>query len=299
MLSGALWPAHPKPLPGECLSSWLVRCAHHNGLKVQTFCDRVFGKEHQVWNRDVDRLAPPWLLQVITAGTGASPHSTDNTTMKLFEGRLFEHRNRGGQLRWVLLLGQYHRLHQGFGMQYCPLCLGEDKEPYYRLSWRLAFYTFCPRHQTLLLDRCHACGAPVAFHRIELGRPGRYDTPSLDECWRCQARLSGVQPLALERWHQGVFQRWERWLKAVDRQFVNSGRIDYGCMARLHEICRRIVSEHKFPALQRNLCRRSGQPVLSLTISRRPFEHRGIQERHYVLGLGWWLILKYVRQHQS
>lgn len=156
-----------------------MRCAHHNGLKVQTFCDRVFGKEHQVWNRDVDRLAPPWLLQVITVGTGVSPHLADNTTMKLFEGRLFEHRNRGGQLRWVLLLGQYHRLHQGFGMQYCPLCLGEDSEPYYRLSWRLAFYTFCPRHQTLLLDRCHACGAPVAFHRIELGRPGRYDTPSL------------------------------------------------------------------------------------------------------------------------
>ncbi|WP_321150951.1 TniQ family protein [Aeromonas jandaei] len=79
-------------------------------------------------------------------------------------------------------------LHQGFGMQYCPLCLGEDKEPYYRLSWRLAFYTFCPRHQTLLLDRCHACGAPVAFHRIEQGRPRRYDTPSLNECWKCQTQ---------------------------------------------------------------------------------------------------------------
>lgn len=76
---------------------------------------------------------------------------------------------------------------------------------------------------------------------------------------------------------------------------MNSGRIDYGCMARLHEICRRIVSEHKFPGLQRNLCRRSGQPVLPLSVSRRPFEHRELQERHYVLGLAWWLIYRQLR----
>ena len=68
-LTSPLWPIHYKPLPDELLSSWLVRLAHGHGLKVQTFCNLIFGNSQQVWNRDIDRLAPTWLLDQLSYRT--------------------------------------------------------------------------------------------------------------------------------------------------------------------------------------------------------------------------------------
>ncbi len=61
-LSGSLLPVHLKPLPDELLSSWLVRIAHGHGMKLQTFCAVIFGREKSIWNRDIDKLAPEWLV---------------------------------------------------------------------------------------------------------------------------------------------------------------------------------------------------------------------------------------------
>lgn len=71
-LTESLWPIRYKPLPDELLSSWLVRLAHGHGLKVQTFCNLIFGNKLQVWNRDIDRLAPEWLIAELSSKTGAS-----------------------------------------------------------------------------------------------------------------------------------------------------------------------------------------------------------------------------------
>lgn len=90
MLTGKLWPAHPRPLPGEALSSWLIRCAHANGMKAQTFAVRNFGHERQIWNRDIDRLAPDWLLQIMSERTGTPLVQVQKMTALLFEGRFFE-----------------------------------------------------------------------------------------------------------------------------------------------------------------------------------------------------------------
>ena len=89
MLSGELWPAHPHPYPGECLSSWIVRTAHHNGLKLQTFSDLVFGKNNQIWNRDIDRLAPGFVLQTMSNRASISLKEANKTTLKLYINRLF------------------------------------------------------------------------------------------------------------------------------------------------------------------------------------------------------------------
>ena len=56
-LSGTLWPAHPKPLPDELLSSWMVRIAGQHGLKLHTFASAVW-PGISIWNRDIDRSGP-------------------------------------------------------------------------------------------------------------------------------------------------------------------------------------------------------------------------------------------------
>ena len=65
-----LWPIRYKLLPDELLSSWLVRLAHGFGLKVQTFSNLLFGCNYQVWNRDIDRFAPDWLVEQLSSHTG-------------------------------------------------------------------------------------------------------------------------------------------------------------------------------------------------------------------------------------
>lgn len=201
MQTERLWAIHPHPKPDELLSSWLYRLAHARGLRVHTFCEAALGKKTQIWNRDIDRCAPPTLLSHLAASTGLSEASVFATTLRSYEGLLFERHNEKGNNKWILPLGIYHRTRSGYGQQFCPLCLFFDAEPYYRRLWRLSFATICPDHGCLLHDRCHACGAPVVFFRGDIGR-GR---PLLHEgavhCWRCGAdlrRAPAIQPDCFE-----------------------------------------------------------------------------------------------------
>lgn len=289
MLTGTVWPAHPHPYPGECLSSWIVRCAHSNGLKVQTFCTRVFGKHYQIWNRDIDRNTPEWLLNTICRKTGVTGYRGLKTTCKLYEKHLFPILHPASQLRWVMPVKHFHRLTTGYAMQFCPLCLAEDKDPYYRLAWRLALYTFCPKHEVLMHDRCPHCQSPVAFHRIELGKPEKFEIESMDLCWKCENPLKQAPTSRITKWNYSAFQQWKGILGAIDRQFENSGPINYSRIALIHQICRLLISRNLAPKLHGYICAKSRQKLIRVKTGGRLFEQREISERHYLLGLSWWL----------
>ena len=166
----SVWPIHPQPYPNELLSSWLVRIAHANGLKVQTFCHLEFDSHYEVWNRDIDRLAPDWLMRTIETKTGLSYKKILKTTLRSYQGKLYDKYNTAGQLPWLTTLKIYHRKRLGHGLQFCPLCLAEDEEPYFRKLWRVAAQTFCIKHMVLMHDCCPECGEGVVFYRQELGR---------------------------------------------------------------------------------------------------------------------------------
>lgn len=289
MLSGTLWPAHPRPLPGEALSSWFIRCAHANGMKAQTFAVRNFGHQRQLWNRDIDRQAPEWLMQTVSQRTGVPLNQVKKMTALLFEGRLFQSKSLSGPLRWWLPLNMYHRIYRNYGIQYCPHCLEEDVIPYFRLNWRLAFYTFCPKHQIMLHDRCHQCQQPVAFHRVELGKANLLEASSMDHCWNCNSLLSEAPQELVDKWHKRPFTQWEALLNVVDRQFRDCGPLNAARLILWHQMCRLIVSENLAADLQDYICNIVGQPVRELVKSRKAFEQRELKERHYVLGLAAWI----------
>ncbi|MBE0506979.1 MAG: TniQ family protein [Marinospirillum sp.] len=289
MLSGTLWPAHPHPLQDECLSSWLVRCAHANGMKVQTFCDQVFGKEYQVWYRDIDRNAPDWLLNIMSQKTGTPIKLVHHTTARLYEKRLFPILHPASQLRWFLPAKHHHRINTGYGIQYCPACLAADETPYFRLAWRLSLYTFCPKHRILMADRCHKCGAPVAFHRAELGKPNIL-AGQLDHCWQCDAKLSNAATTEINLYPKRVNKLWSALLKVIDQQFYPSGHIRYQNLTLLHQLCRLMSSHQSGKKLIQHVCGKGGYLQPNLSDQRTHFELRDIQERHAILQLAWWLM---------
>src|SRR5438552_475194 len=66
---------------------------------------------------------------------------------------------------WLLSIGlRGGRRHRPW-LQYCPYCLHDDPDPYFRRRWRLTFVTVCPPHRCRLLDRCAACGAPCNIYQ--------------------------------------------------------------------------------------------------------------------------------------
>ncbi|MCX7146241.1 MAG: TniQ family protein [Sulfuritalea sp.] len=184
-LSGDFWPIHPHRLDDELLSFWIVRTAHANGLKLQTFTTLALGLGATLWNRDIDRSASEELLNRLSAQTGSSAGELRDGMLSGYETVLFERHNVNGNTNWILPLGIYHRTRRGFGIQFCPLCLFADPVPYFRRKWRLAFVTICDQHNCLLHDRCPACQAPVIYFRNDLGRRKDYKLTSHTLCWQC------------------------------------------------------------------------------------------------------------------
>lgn len=289
MLPNTLWPARPAPYPDELLSSWLVRLAYTHGLKVQTFCSRAFGNQFQIWNRDIDRLAPAWLLDTLSQKTGKPLTQVMATTLRAYEGKLYPNYHASGPLRWLLPLQIFHRKRLGYGLQFCPHCLASDPEPYYRRAWRVALYTFCPRHH-MLLDRCPECQQGIAFHRQELGKPTQWVAYSLAFCSHCGFDLRLAPTTPAERWNERTFQSWEKALRLIQAGAPDSTRFDYDKLAILHHICALMVSKRLAPKLLPYLWTQTGQQSIPLNLEHRWFEQHNLQERHHLLGLGWWLI---------
>lgn len=186
------WPIHPQIQPDEILSSWMLRIAQANGFKAHTFYAQQLGRSREIWTRDIDHLAPDWLVDLLADRTGSSVQAISATTLRAFEGIVFERFNPSGATRWVLPLGVYHRSRRAFGQQFCPVCLATDARPYLRRSWRLSINVVCAEHGVLLLDRCAGCGMPFAPHRADIlvGR-GRSARASLRHCGYCRVDMGG------------------------------------------------------------------------------------------------------------
>jgi hypothetical protein len=69
----------------------------------------------------------------------------------------------------LLPLRENARRNRSTWMQYCPLCLADDRAPYFRRQWRLATRISCFVHGRGLRDRCPACRTGItSFDQTEL-----------------------------------------------------------------------------------------------------------------------------------
>lgn len=198
-LSGTLWPIHLKPQADELLSSWLVRLSHAHGYKVQSMCALLFGQNSSIWNRDIDRLAPKEIGAILERITGATAAQFETSTLRAYEGVLFERHRTCGINRWIIPLGIFHRSRRRPGIMFCPQCLSEDCEPYFRKSWRLAFSTVCIAHKCYLLDTCPQCESPIAPHRSDMQGRQIFPHAALNvHCWNCGFDLRKSNPLHVQ-----------------------------------------------------------------------------------------------------
>lgn len=141
----------PRPLPLESLSSWRQRAGVANrfrryprpdGVSSWGEPDRLPSLEETIWIQEEYRLSADEVQAMSLESVGKNISIEFGTTSKL---------------RWVTPC--VNRKTWNLGGSCCPLCLQEDQNPHYKLSWRFAFVTHCPHHGCLLLERCPNCSA--------------------------------------------------------------------------------------------------------------------------------------------
>ncbi|WP_319557974.1 TniQ family protein [Thiomicrorhabdus sp.] len=290
MFTGKLWPVHPHPYQDELLSSWLVRIAHANGEKVQSFCHHEFGQKHQIWNRDIDRLSPDWLLNKLSEKTATPIERVRQTTLKRYEGVLFDHTALSGVEKWITPLRIYHRTRKSHGLQFCPECLKEDAEPYFRTQWRVAFHTFCPKHNVMMHDRCPCCGEPVVFQRIELGK-GNEETACdkpLSTCFNCGFDLADSKPEEAVFWSNDISASWGQLLSGIQENKLTKYQSEQ--LIVLHQFVKLlssgVTSEKLLCFIESNHNETLKRPTLHL----RHFEANDMKTRFQIAQCAWWLL---------
>ncbi|MFA9441802.1 TniQ family protein [Uliginosibacterium sp. sgz301328] len=184
----ASWAVPTSLQPDEILSSWLIRTALANGCDPLAFVGVVWPMQ-RVWAMDLDRQPRAALLEVLGALSGAAPALLGQATLLPVARRVLLADPPANQSwPWILSVGPRNRRRVG-RMQYCPVCLAEDKDPFFRLQWRFAWHCICVRHGCQLLETCPHCGASLEPHRAKA-------SDRVDSCTACRESLWRGAP-----WH--------------------------------------------------------------------------------------------------
>lgn len=180
------WAVPVRLLPDELLSTWLTRAALAQGCDPLVLTGELW-PGWRVWTVDLDRGINDDRLLILEQASGVPVQAFQAASLRPIARQI-----TAGSLDdlsvwpWILTLGARNRKRRG-GLQYCPACLSEDRIPYLRLQWRLAWHTCCPHHQISLIDLCPHCGVPI--------EPQRLCAPDvhLAVCTTCKGELRGVE----------------------------------------------------------------------------------------------------------
>jgi hypothetical protein len=282
-------PARSRPRSGELFSSWLVRLAMAHGLKLHTFCTLLFGKQ-PIWNRDIDRCVDDRMLMELARRTGTPPERVRATTLAAYEGVLYERHNPKRNTFWIMPLGVYHRVRRMHGTQYCPRCLAEDKEPYFRRAWRLAFVTVCIKHQCLLFDSCPRCDSVINFHRDEMGERSKQVATGMARCFICKFDLRAVCSLAPCDPSGDSIRYQSKLVQAIEDGWIDisGGQAAYTLLyfPVLRQLMK-VLASRRATRLFAALCRETGTSPLALQLppGRSDIEALRISQRHLLKAL--------------
>jgi len=158
-----LWPQRPKRFAGELFSGWLWRAAIAAGAPPARFARDAIG----VCHGDPDVDVPEPALHRLALASGQSMAHLAAGTLGISDDRIPVSRTEEVQ-EALLRHGRPLLARQGRSgrtravLQYCPRCLAEGPEPYFRRGWRFAIEVVCVRHRCRLHDACWRCGALVA-----------------------------------------------------------------------------------------------------------------------------------------
>lgn len=282
-------------MPDEIFSSWLCRIAQENQIKLHTLEVQIWGRDKQIWTRDIDRSIDDVTLSDVASITGVSFDRVKNTCLRSYESRLFEKLTIRTNSDWILPSGIYHRVRKRFGMQFCPLCLATDSTPYFRKTWRLAIATFCDRHDVMLHDRCPQCQSPIMFHRQEMGNRNLWMYDSLATCTACGfdlKRTSAFQASVIDIEAYNTLKS-QLFFLDVGWTFSRSEGFQYSHLyfCAVRQLAKQLRSKKTPHRILEYANAHLGLSLSITTLGRMPIEFLSLTERHYLILVATWLLL--------
>jgi hypothetical protein len=275
---GDLLPVHLRPKDDELLSSWLVRLAIAHSLSPDTFYALVMPHKPKFPNY-VDERDNEGILSILPYLTGVTSDKIKATTLTRYRKVLLEYPTAGRLVprdmstQWLLPTSHRSSSSLLFGLQYCPQCLSEDGEPYFRRRWRFAFVTICGTHKTLLLDRCTNCGLPIDFRRNaaeDEGKKKKRSSLMMTRCYSCKFDVRAALPQRAPRttfWYDSECQ--EYLLEALDKKSVidRKGVIHstYAFFYALYKLTTLLAHGEFGKFIRTQLCRRYGVKMFTVT----------------------------------
>lgn len=187
LLKKELWPGFIMPKENELFSSWFIRLCYEHRIKSYTF-SKLYFEGQPIWNRDIDRLFPQYLVNAILEHTILNYNQVKEMFLISYKDLVFNDADLSSFTMGILNLGVYHRKRKQFGLLCCPSCLVKEN-PYYKKEWRLAFSLGCTKCKCYLIDRCPNCLNPIAFHRLETGYKEQLLNYPLYTCSFCKFDL--------------------------------------------------------------------------------------------------------------
>lgn len=211
-----------------------------------------------------------------------------DATLQSYQGIVYHRHRASGTLSWIQSLKLHHRKFEGFGLQFCPKCLANDEEPYFRKSWRVSFNTICTIHNCMLHDRCPHCDHGVAFHRNDMGYAEYVTTVSSKECHRCGfdlSKSSTIRPSYASR-DIGIF------LSNLSQKLLNGylDQVEIDNLLVMHHFAKLMFTRNSTVHLYLHLCDVTGITEIALN-TKDDIEGADIETRHHVLQVIAHLIL--------
>jgi len=202
----------PEPRAKELLTSWLARVAVHSGCEPLVLTGAIWPK-WRIWTIDADRMLSPEHAKVVAAWFRLPVEVVRACTLMSVGEKLHGSMDLCRPLwPWIVAQGTRNRLRRA-GLPFCPTCIADDIQPYYRLEWRLAWVVGCELHGVRLVDRCDRCHAICEPHRSTAA------TGDLAHCVECGLDLRRTkcepvddQALKFQRRANEVFSaEWATW----------------------------------------------------------------------------------------
>lgn len=271
----------------ELLSSYLYRLSDVNVSKVHTFCKKYF-TDQQVWNRDIDRSAPRSMLTKLSKITEVEYEIIFKTTLREYDGSLFESLNINGNNKWIMPLGIYHRKRKRFGIQFCPNCLIKDEaHPYFRKIWRLSLSVVCVRCGINLYDRCPFCLNVIAFHRNELGAKNFGISLPICCCSFCKRDFRTAVQIACQPDELSMQKKIIKW---IVHGFTEHQNYSHTYFDVLYQLIKLLLSKTwQTEKFQQYMCTQQGIGWTKAT-SKSSFDLSDLTLRREVIKNGFWLL---------
>lgn len=195
------WVENPQPLKDESLSSWMIRTALANLNSFSSLLDYIQDYYTDLniddINKDYDLNWYYILLDIFSSKTQVPIKLLKEMSLSYLNFKVDEITKVKEDISWRNSIFQElwftrWKSTYGTGLRFCPLCLKEDKIPFFRNRWRLRYITFCPNHFCLLENKCPNCKSPIAPYRL------KWDY-NLNQCYKCGFDLSLTKPIILNR----------------------------------------------------------------------------------------------------